>query len=161
MPFVCLHLALVDNLSYWPVESGRFRISRPMSRASSSQNFEPTLGRPHRVLCVDPDPTPYPPFSSISCGKCSSPCCGNFRRFSPENLRESFENFSWTFSQDFRKIFFRTFPFKILRDLVGAAPGPGRRSSPVQLPYFQGAPRGAHPRGVGVENFIFQKKLKN
>ena len=28
---------------YWPVESGRFQISRPMSRASSSQNFEHPL----------------------------------------------------------------------------------------------------------------------
>ena len=70
------------------------------------------LGRLHRKILS----TPYPPSSSISCGKCSSPCCGNFRRFSPENLRESFEKFSWTFSQDFRKIFFRTFPFKILKD---------------------------------------------
>ena len=136
MPFVCLHLALVDNLSYWPVESGRFRISRPMSRASSSQNFEPTLGRPHRVLCVDPDPTPYPPFSSISCGKCSSPCCGNFRRFSPENLRESFENFSWTFSQDFRKIFFRTFPFKFPKDFKVKMLKFSPRATRAALPQF-------------------------
>ena len=48
MPFVCLHLALVDKLSYWPVASGRFRVSRPMSRASSSQNFEHPLPPPSR-----------------------------------------------------------------------------------------------------------------
>ena len=58
----------------------------------------------------------------------------------------------------------RVFPSRITVFSRSAARGPGRHPSPVQLPYFQGAPGGPTPVGWGSKNFrIFfcRKKLSN
>ena len=74
-----------------------------VSRASSSQNFEPALRPPSSRFSRRSRADPAAHFSSISCGKCSSPCCGNFRKISAEILREIRRNFQHEVFENFRK----------------------------------------------------------
>ena len=85
-------------------------------RASSSQIFEPALRPPSSRFSRRSRADPAAHFSSISCGKCSSPCCGNFRKISAEILREIRRNFQHEVFENFRKkkLFFK-FPLEILR----------------------------------------------
>ena len=88
----------------------------PMARASSSQIFEPAVRPPSSRFSRRSRADPAAHFSSISCGKCSSPCCGNFRKISAEILREILRNFQHeNFLIKFRKFVFQNFPLEILR----------------------------------------------
>ena len=85
-----------------------------VSRASSSQFFEPALRPPSSRFSRRSRADPAAHFSSISCGKCSSPCCGNFRKISAEILREILRNFQHEVFENFRKFIFKKFPLKSL-----------------------------------------------
>ena len=93
-----------------------FHFSTPTSRASSSQNFEPALRPPSSRFSRRSRADPAAHFSSISCGKCSSPCCGNFRKISAEILREILKKYQ---QENFAKVsenyFCEKFPLEILR----------------------------------------------
>ena len=88
----------------------------PMSRASSSQIFEPAVRPPSSRFSRRSRADPAAHFSSISCGKCSSPCCGNFRKISAEILREILRNFQHELFEKIRKNYFsKKIPLEFLR----------------------------------------------
>ncbi len=90
MPFVSFRLSSVEKLSYWPVESGRFRVFRPMS----SRPPTPTFRR----------------FRAENAARHAAEISGDSRRKICEKV---LKNSAGHFLKIFEKYFSEHFPFKI------------------------------------------------